>query len=268
MMPTLTLTQVMFFRDARSMVQLNAMVLAIFQELESFFAPTGSYAHVERLRMLSKVQGDLMAPSTVEVVREILSRAFSKAPNQARTPDVEASEQSWAEAKGRFRNTVDPDKLIAIVKRQLPEPIGHDRGRLLIVTDQEITPPPQWRYKMRAGDDQQHAVVVSLAPMNPRSWSSEQDDRDLTVLKHRIRAACIRKLAMWCGLQECDQENCYLFRHVESAESLDYFTHLGGEHVSEASDFAPVVELEFNPSSDPAQIQDLRKRPMEAGSYA
>ena len=218
--------------------------------------------------MLSKGQGDLMAPSTVEVVRDMFSRVFSKAPNQARTPDVEASEQSWTEAKGRFRNTVDPDKLMAIVKRQLPTPILDDRGRLLIVTDQEITPPPQWRYKLWAGDEQQHAVVVSLAPMNPRSWSSERDDRDLTVLKHRIRAGCIRKLAMWCGLQQCDHENCYLFRHVESAESLDYFTHLGSEHVAEAPDFAAVIELEFQPSSDPAKIQDLHKRPMEAGFYA
>ena len=266
-MPALTLTQVMFFREVRSMSELDPLVHAIFQELERFFALTGSFERLEQVRMFSKGQGDPMAPSTVEVVRGMLTRMFSKTQNRAMTP-VEASEQSWAEAKGRFRNTVDPDKLIAIVKHQLPQPASDGRGRVLIVTDQEITPPPQWRYKMWAVDDQQQAAVVSLAPMDPRNWSSERADRDLPVLKHRIRSGCIRKLAMWCGLKECDRENCYLFRHVESAESLDFFTALGDEHISQARAFAPVIGLEFGPSSDPAKVQELRQRSMEAGSYA
>jgi hypothetical protein len=262
----LSLTQVMFCRDVHSMQELGPLVFATFQELERFFAPTRLLKHVAQVRMFSKGQGDLLAPSTVEVVRDFIGRVFTKTVRQPAPPDVEASEQSWTEAKGRFRNTVDPDKLILIVKRQLA-PFSPD-DRLLIVTDQEITPPEQWRYRLWAVNDHEQATVVSLNPMNPQSWSSERSTADLPVLKHRIRSACIRKLAKWCGLQDCDQDNCYLFRHIESAESLDFLTVLGAEHGIESPEFADVINLEFVAVSDPAKIQDLRKRSSEAGRYA
>jgi hypothetical protein len=245
MQPLQTLQQVILFRQMESVQELAPLVSSVFEECAQYFGPTTMFSNIETRRLFTGAATAALSQS----------RGFG-VPIPPPNPDSQPPEQSWIEAKGLFRNTMDPAKLVSIAKQELP----FESGLMLIVTDQEITPPPQWRYKMWSVDESQHAIVVSLVPMDPRSWSSESDDQDLQVLKQRIRSACIRRLARWCGLQECDRETCYLFRHVESAEALDFFTSLGSEHGSEAPQFAPILELEFEPAGDPFAVEVLRQQ--------
>jgi hypothetical protein len=230
------LRQIMFFREEQNAHEIGQLVSVIFEECARYFEPAGIFAGFEMHR--------IFPGSTSAAVQQWLPRSRA-------TQDSEPSERSWREVKGRFRNTVDPAKLISTVKSQLPP----DNGLALIITDQEITPPPQWRYKMWAVDSDQNAILISFVSMDPRYWSSERVGRDLLVLKQRIRAACIRKLAKWCGLRDCSHEKCYLFKDVESADALDYFVTLGGEHGVELPQLARLFDCEFEPSTDPFIIQ-------------
>jgi hypothetical protein len=121
---------------------------------------------------------------------------------------------------------------------------------LLLVTDQEITPPPDWRYVL--WDSCRNGVVVSIAPIDPHYWSERGEYRVQTI-KHRVRVACCAALSEMLGLERCDNPTCLLYASVDSVISLDQMILLGPEH-----NIPALADHGFDARpSDPAQVQPI-----------
>ena len=122
---------------------------------------------------------------------------------------------------------------------------------LLLVVDQELTPPPNWRYIICA--DCRAGVVVSIAPIDPHYWH-ERDENRVAIIKQRVRAACCSALGGLLGLERCDNPSCMLYESVESVSNLDRMILLGPEHgISLLADHG----FEARPS-DPTQVQPIK----------
>ncbi len=154
-----------------------------------------------------------------------------KALNCSVISDALQSEDFWHRARGGYKRCLDQQVLYAMVRDLLvsatcAEDVTRET-RMLLVTDQEITPPKEWRYIIagRAGD----GVVVSIAPLNPVYWSERDPDRVATV-KRRARSMCICVVGEALDFERCDNEHCFMFGNVDSVLRLDHMLMLGSEH--------------------------------------
>lgn len=241
-------TQVLWLRQERSVDEVREILWSVFQEVENFYGAASLDTEFRRLSMGSV-----------------------NANPRSRIPDMEATEESRSASAGQFRNTVDPLRIMKMVKARLADVPQHfnREQRTLIVTNQEITPPPQWRYNMWATNEKEGSAVVSVPPMDPRSWgASEAADADLFALKHRVRVSCLRKVGLWLGIRRCGNDSCFFFEHVESAEILDIMKVLGEEHQVELPPLEKVCNLEFVPANHPASVQELSRRKPWTSPYA
>ena len=100
---------------------------------------------------------------------------------------------------------------------------------LLVVTDQELTPPPSWNYIIWDGLDEELSFVVSTKPIHPRYWGM-RSTRVNAIIKQRVRAACCSAVGQMLGLRRCSNLRCFLYTPVESVSDLDEMSHLGREH--------------------------------------
>ena len=103
---------------------------------------------------------------------------------------------------------------------------------LIIVTDQEISPPEGWRYIISAdivSDDGSEACVISVAPTDPCYWSEDNDAR-LATIKHRIRSICLCAVGEYLRLKRCNNPRCFLYKDIDSVTTLDYMLLMGPEH--------------------------------------
>ncbi len=131
-------------------------------------------------------------------------------------------------AKSGQRRTFDANVLTERV-RQLLE-IRSGVKKLVIVTDQEITPPSQWRYVIW-DQDSQDDTVISLAPIDPRYWASDiMGAAREQIIKQRVRAACCSVVGEGLGLVRCENPGCFLYSSVSSVNRLDEMVYIGGEH--------------------------------------
>ena len=111
----------------------------------------------------------------------------------------------------------------------------------MLVTDVELTPPPDWRYII--WDTFPLGCVVSLAPLDPRYWGERMPhDERVGTIKRRARAAMLAIVGALVGLQRCANDRCYLFADINSVLRLDEMTHLGPEHEVEALAFRGFVD--------------------------
>lgn len=240
--------EVLLLRESLSVEELGEILWSVFQEVENFYSAASLDAEFRRLRM-----------GTVNPFPSSSS------------PDIETPEESWNSSRGQFRSTVDPLRIMEMVNRRIaggPRQLDREQ-KTLIVTDQEITPPPQWLYKMWETDEKEGSAVVSVPPMDPRSWGrGEASVADLFTLKHRVRVSCLRRIGLWSGIRRCGNDACFFFEHVESAEILDIMKVVGTEHQGEIPGIERVCNLEFVPASHPASVQELRRRQLGTSSYA
>jgi hypothetical protein len=203
-----SIIQVVLLHDAAASQELGPALWATLQEAELL------YKAAERQVKFDRVY---VAKTPPDFVNEqfLLPQA---------TVDT-AWEKLWS--KSGQRRTFDTD-ILANRTRQL---LG-ERGRgdaLVIVTDQEITPPPQWRYMIWGGSANE--TVISTAPTDPRYWGihMEESARVVTV-KQRIRAACCSVVGGELGLERCQNPRCFLYSSVDSVTTLDGMLYLGPEH--------------------------------------
>jgi hypothetical protein len=127
-----------------------------------------------------------------------------------------------------------------------------DRSIVVVVTDQEIVPPRDWRYVISDGDDE--ASVVSIAPTDPRYWGEEDPDR-LKTIKYRAQAACCGVVGEYLGLKGCTNSWCFLYRPVDSVVQLDEMLYFGPEH-------GPRLDaVGFISASDPAAVEGPGRLP-------
>lgn len=158
----------------------------------------------------------------------------------------------WEQSRGKFARTYDQHKLGDQVKGLLPEEL---KGAFqVIVTDQEITPPKDWRYII--SDSIHNGAVASILPTDPTYWREDEPDR-VGVIKHRIRTVCLGCVGELMGLENCDNERCFLYNNVDSVLRLDDMVYLGEEH-----DLPRLARRGFAiHSADPNKIQNIIENP-------
>jgi len=203
-----SILQVVLLREESASRELGAALWATLQEVELLYNTAELRAKFDRV---------YVAKTRPEFLKEpfVLPQATVNA----------GWTQLWS--KSGQRRTYDTETLYSRTRQLLGE-----RGRsdaLMIVTDQEITPPPRWRYMIWGGSGNE--IVISVAPTDPRYWGIQAEDsvRVLTI-KHRIRSACCSVVGVELGLERCQNPRCFLYSSVDSVTTLDEMVCLGPEH--------------------------------------
>src|SRR4029453_2495881 len=103
-------------------------------------------------------------------------------------------------------------------------------GWSLVVTDIELTPPPEGRYII--WDQFPLGAVASVAPLDPEYWREPYDSEQqrVVIAKRRVRAACVSIVGALIGLHRCQNESCFLYANVGSVVRLDEMELIGPEH--------------------------------------
>jgi hypothetical protein len=131
-------------------------------------------------------------------------------------------------------------------------PVRYKSSFLMIVTDQEIEPPADWRYIIWS--EFSNGQVVSVAPTDPSYWRERSANR-LGAIKHRVRTAGMCIVGVALGLTRCDNPRCFLFGQVSSAEVLDSMVVLGGEH-----SWTLLTGWGYSPRpTDPSHMQQMQQ---------
>jgi len=126
----------------------------------------------------------------------------------------------WEEARESSQRTYNSARLARLV----PAILGEQQSATpIVVVDQSITPPKNWRYILW------NNRVVSIAPMDPQYWHTKEPNR-VAVIKQRVRAACMQIVGGSLGLRCCNNENCYMYGNVDSVERLDVMVKLREGH--------------------------------------
>jgi hypothetical protein len=137
--------------------------------------------------------------------------------------------QKAFEAAPGSRTGVDHSALASSIREQLNLDYS---SPLILVTNQPITPPPQWRYTI--WQPVVGGVVLSTAALDPAYWEGpaarDASVNRLRVLKHRTRAANAGVLGSLIGFYRCDNPACFLFADIDSVTRLDDMLYFGAEH--------------------------------------
>jgi len=221
-------TLLLLLREEDNARYLFAPLWAGFTETEQFYRWPGLAPEFRRVYAGPRPPGSAVQLSAEEVV-----------------PDSAVAGLSWSSALGRLSRTYDAAKL---------GPLARDLARaddvVILVTDQELTPPEDWRYII--WDPFENGTVISIAPTDPRYWRNRDPNR-LSTIKHRIRTACISVVGESMGLNRCQNAKCLLYDNIDDVEVLDTMLYLGAEHgLSERTG------LGYRPRpSNPSVIQEL-----------
>ncbi len=153
-------------------------------------------------------------------------------------------------ARVETSDTYDGDRVAIWTKEMLRQ--KRFEGTPVVVFDQELTPPPQWRYVIWADR------VVSVVPTDPTYWGMKDDNKIVTI-KHRVRTACLSIIGQLLKLKRCSNDRCFLFGNVDSVLRLDKMVELGPEHnikmlSGKGFDICP---------PDPAKVQPIREHPVQ-----
>ena len=134
----------------------------------------------------------------------------------------------WQWLRGRLARTLDVDKILLRVREATAGVVKPDDA-LVVITNQELTPPPEWRYLLWDTRPSAHNAVLSACQMDPYYWSGDTTGRFATV-QARLRAALCASIGELTGLSRCDNDACYMRREVTSVVELDAMTGYGAEH--------------------------------------
>jgi hypothetical protein len=234
---------VLLLRNPSAQDELGPALWAAFREVESFYNSDMRRAAFRRFFLSEQT------PS--EQVLELL-----RAGQDAATPQPlwhQAPPSLWEVNGSRQVRTYDARKINASVRDLLGDQLT---GTPVIVTDQELTPPPDWRYILFENR------VISLAPMDPKYWRTK-DPRRVATIKHRARTTCLLNVGSLLGLGRCGNDHCFLYSNIDSVMRLDAMIKLGGEH--------NIVGLEnrgFEVFSDePQAVQPILDHPAQQGWF-
>ena len=193
------------------------------------FTETGTalWAMLEEVVALYNVDGEVVVPKRWCVTPEPVPALDAVVANDEQMV-IGRDEMDWLfeKASGRYERTLDAGLVAERVRALLAER-GVAPAALHLVTDQELTPPPQWRYILWDGGDDWG--VVSIAPMDPDYWGMPRTDGTRQI-KRRARAASISLVGELLGLKRCKNPRCFLFADVDAVLRLDRMTCIGTEH--------------------------------------
>jgi hypothetical protein len=237
-----TINLVLFMPDKAS-VELGPALWAAFKEVEKFYN-TGKKRVDFRFHDIGGTIREINDRSITLYLRNLLFRGARSHSNEEKKQDLSKR------AKGKFFGTVDAWK----VSRLVDELLKRESEAKVIVIDEELTPPRDWRYIIWLNR------VISTVPIDPRHWGVNDPFR-IAIIKHRVRTACLSIVGNLIGLGRCGNENCFLYRNVDSVMRLDEMVKLGPEHR-----IGELEERGFNVlSDDPRAIQPVVLNPMPRG---
>jgi hypothetical protein len=227
----------MLFRDTQNLKELGRAVWVALAEVWAFYHAAGLSPSHRRFVYDARRPGDPLRPELPDAP-ELLAEG----------PDSGL----WRSLRTRHSRTYDQSRMTALVRDALGPHSGG--SRLLILTDQQIVPPEDWRYILWDGVGPD--VVVSTAAMDPTYWGLHERHRVARV-KHRARAAALSGSGGQLGLMRCDNPRCFLYADVDSVEVLDSMLLLGPEHR-----LAAVSDRGFSwPMQDPSIVQTVVPHP-------
>ena len=211
--PPIHVTQVLLLRSSETSLELGASLWAATEEAGAFY----NSGPRPCLRIDREYLSPLVPPEAT----------IDAAGDPSRYSTWESSSNVWFLSRGRFARTYRHEVLISAVRGLVGD--TERAGRLLIVTDQELMPPRDWHYVIWREGEGRADTVLSIAPLDPIYWNEPDEDRRSTV-KQRARSALLCILGGWLGLEQCDNEKCFLFGNVDSVNRLDIMIKLGPEH--------------------------------------
>jgi len=237
-----TIALVLVLRNPRNGSELGPLLWAALQEAASLYRRAARFRNVRFERRLLMESGQ---PWT-----------FSVADNErVAVTGLDRRWRNWSSRTGG--RTVDQGMLGAAIREMMGGWSHH--VPLVVLTDAEITPPPDWRYII--WDSIPAGGVVSEAPLDPIYWGSSANGQRGAVIKQRARAACCSVVGSLLGLRRCDNPSCFLFEPVEAFTQLDHMVLVGSEH-----DIKELAQLGFLPGeSAPDRVQGPRFIDREAG---
>jgi predicted Zn-dependent protease len=234
------IAQILLFTDGTHSRELGPVLWAALQESSTFFATVPE------------------APSfSQHFVAKELPPGFGAADLGRERVKGFLSPEHRRRSRGRYKGTVEVDRLTSAVDELLEPP----PEIMMIVVDEELTPPEGYRYIIWDDAKDRSATVVSLAPLDPLYWGLGSTDR-LPVIKQRARSAVLCALGEWLWLDRCNNPSCFMFEAVDSVDSLDRMTLLGKEH-----GIPRLSNMGFDPyPPDPKVVQPIihRRLPPEA----
>src|SRR5689334_19957559 len=195
--------QVLLVRHEETLEQFGPALWTMFEEVEKLYNLKGPLADFSRLCLTHHIPPDLEQRIEEKDLLKLSDHQWSAL---------------WSGCQGAYAETIDQDRLaqqLALALAMTDRPLVN----AVILTDQEMTPPPEWRYIL-FGAAHGGSAVVSLGPMDPEYWGIYDDDR-LGTVKHRARAACMCVTGTALGLHRCENEQCYMFGSVDSVVRLD-----------------------------------------------
>lgn len=248
-MDDVKIVQVLLLFDDDFSRELGPALWAALIETEQFYNTTArKRATFERYYMSGFVPSLGAVNTTLRGIRRAVfgdDQMRSSLEMLDRQQRMSAASVTSPELTGKYARTYDQAKLADAVR-----PLVNAADAFLeIVTDRELTPPPEWRYLI--WEDVKNGAVISTAPIDPNYWRERQTDRVHTI-KKRARAALLGATGEPLGLNDCDNIECYMLDNVDSVLALDFMTCLGPEHQSDAPDLPGQT---FLPTTDPALVQ-------------
>lgn len=184
-----------------------------------------------------------------DIERAEFRQTFFGEPGSAsiESPFETMEEGWWQRARGQYSRTLDQYWLAEHLRGRIPE-----GNATVLVTDQEITPPREWRYVIW-DSPLPRVTVASIAPLDPAYWGSRPEDR-LAILKRRTRAMLIATTGAHLGLSRCDNSRCFLFSNVDSVTTLDEMVAIGEEHRLAALADVGFTETSIREADDPRKL--------------
>lgn len=250
------ITQVLYLRDEEVSKELGSALWAALIEVERFYTSHTQRASFKRYFVSGHVPDTGFATSALHSI----TRALRNRPSRENElvlpqgPERIEREVPVTQARSRLSRTTYNQQNLADAMRQEVKVPAEDH-RVLIVTDCEITAPPEWRYII--SDDVEGGTVLSIAPLDPRYWHDPEPNR-VAVVKKRMRASALGTTGEMLGLRNCSNPRCYLFENVDSVVRLDFMTMIGEEHKGEEGNVDMLTSRGFGAETEPEPMQSLQ----------
>ncbi len=216
---------VLFVRDEKTAHFTYQAIRSAMREVQAFYRRVPDEDTIPRPQSVTWDTVDLAstyAPATADTQAPTINLHYL-IPG---SPDASESDLAGMWDTIKPGTLADQAQIAQAVREWMPS----DGDLLVVITDELITPPPEWRYVI--WDLTPSGFVMTIAPLDPEYWGDTSADAAarLTAIKRRTRAALLSILGTALGLRRCDNPECYLFRNVESVVRLDEMRFIGPEH--------------------------------------
>jgi hypothetical protein len=250
MSPSKSISLVMMLHRPEFITEFGAATWAALREVETLYIAADPTASFSMFRLISQDSETLLS---IHDDRQLLVQ-----------PGL------WNTTWGRYSGTIDHSKMVRAVRDLLP---GQNSNPMLLVVDEELTPPEGFRYLMWMESKSDGGTVLSLSTLDPQNWmevsSSSKSPQPTTttrkaITKRRVRAASLLIVGGILGLKRCEKPNCFLYEKTTSVVHIDQLMQLGSEHAGELPNIDAVLGASFprespNPDTiDPWIVNTLR----------